>query len=133
MAQVGRLAGSIIAITGEDYYLVGDSKGPCDFTQFGFAQPVLRQVLHEPYVLLQKIGEVRLEADRLFMSLEGESLAQLLVDVFMIMRNGSISERLWRLCLSHCQQNAEGLWDADWLKNTPSGIWDIVRDVVLRC
>lgn len=133
MAQVGRLNGAIIALTGDDVYLVGDTKEPCDFRRYGLENPPERNVLAQPYIQLQKLPEFQLEGLRLHMDLEGEALPQRLVDAFLIFRNGSVSERLWRLCLQYSPEPVDGVVNADWLRHTPRGVWEIVRDTVLRC
>jgi hypothetical protein len=133
MAQVGRLVGAIIAVTGDDIYLVGDTKEPCDFTRYGLEEPPERNVLAQPYIKLQKRGDFQIEGLRLELDVEGEALPQLMVDTFLIFRNGSVSERLWRLCLQYCPEPVDGVVRADWLRHVPRGIWEIVRDTVLRC
>ncbi|HYX35496.1 MAG TPA: hypothetical protein VE954_20565 [Oligoflexus sp.] len=133
MAQVGRLVGAIIAVSGEDIYLVGDCKEPCDFHRYGLENPAERNVLEQPYIKLQKRGAFQIEGQKLHIALEGEALPQLLVDTFLIFRNGSVSERLWRLCLQYSPEPIDGLIDADWLRHTPRGVWEIVRDTILRC
>lgn len=133
MAEVGRLVGAIIALTGDDIYLVGDCKEPCDFQRYGLEGPAERNVLAQPYIKLQRRGSFQLEGPRLHIDLEGEALPQLLVDSFLIFRNGSVSERLWRLCLQYSPEPVDGIVDADWLRHVPRGIWEIVRDTVLRC
>ena len=133
MAEVGRLVGAIIAVSGDAIYLVGDTKEPCDFHRYGLEFPEERNVLSTPYIRLQKKGEFALQGVRLSIELEGEALPQLLVDLFLIFRNGSVSERLWRLCLQYSPEPQEELVQADWLRQTPRGIWEIVRDTILRC
>ncbi|MGH8582397.1 MAG: precorrin-3B C(17)-methyltransferase, partial [Gammaproteobacteria bacterium] len=55
---------------------------------------------------------------------------------FLIERNGSVSDRLWRLVTGVDEEDeapeAEEL-DAQWLVQVPDRIWEIVRDSVLRC
>lgn len=133
MAQVGRLVGAIIAVTADDIYLVGDCKEPCDFSRYGLAEPPERNVLAQPYMKLQRRGDFQIEGLKLDIQLEGEALPQLLVDFFLIFRNGSVSERLWRLCLQYSPEPVDGVVDANWLRQVPRGIWEIVRDSVLRC
>lgn len=133
MAQVGRLVGAIIAVSGEDIYLVGDCKEPCDFNRYGLENPLDRNVLLQPYIKMQKRGAFQIEGPTLRIGLEGEALPQLLVDTFLIFRNGSVSERIWRLCLQYCPEPVNGVIDADWVRHVPRGIWEIVRASVLRC
>jgi hypothetical protein len=114
--------------------MIGDIKIPCDFPAAGIRPPAERNVLVQPYVALDVPGIFHWEeGPRLSCSLEGEALAQRLVDVFLILRNGSVSERLWRMVLSYSKPVEPQLYDAQWLMQMPIGIWDIVRDQVLRC
>ncbi len=134
MALVGRMGGSLIAETEGRYYMIGDVKGPCDFAAHGVVAPAERNVLAQPYLQLEIPGIYRWEeGTRLSCPLEGEALVQRLVDIFLILRNGSVSERLWRLVLSYSKPVEPELMDGTWLMQVPIGIWDIVRDQVLRC
>ncbi len=134
MALIGRMAGSLIAETQGQYYMIGDIKVPCDFTARGLIAPGERNVLAQPYLRLEVPGVFQWdEGARLSCPLEGEALAQRLVDIFLILRNGSVSERLWRLVLSYSKTVEPELHDGTWLIQMPIGIWDIVRDQVLRC
>ncbi len=133
MAYVKRLKGCMIAVTEGKFYMIGDIKEPCAFEAYGLRTPAERNVLEQPYILLEALGPVNLEGPRLLTSVEGEALAQRLVDIFMIMRNGSISERLWRMILSYAKEVEPQAYDILWLTSMPAGIWDIVRDQVLRC
>ena len=67
------------------------------------------------------------------LAIEGEALARRLTDFLVIKRNGSVSERLWRLVMppEECQGKAEV--DARWLGEIPPAIWQIVQDRVLKC
>jgi hypothetical protein len=71
------------------------------------------------------------------MDLESEELASTLAHRFVIERNGSVSERLWRLVLhrgdTDAEDEPEGVVDARWLGEMPAPIWQVIRDSVLRC
>ena len=134
MAYVRRWAGSLLAETEGQYYMIGDIKVPCDYKAAGLVPPPERNVLAQPYLRLEVHGCFSgEEGPRLWCELEGEALAQRLVDVFLILRNGSVSERLWRLVLAYSKPIEPDLYDANWLVQIPIGIWDILRDQVLRC
>ena len=134
MAHIGRLAGAILVSTEGRHYLIGDCKVPCDFEAEGFMPPVAdRNVLEQPYVAIEALRPVVFRDAVCLSQIEGERLAQRLVDSFLIFRNGSVSERLWRLVLAQSKKDAEGYYDVNWLMMMPHGIWDIVRDQVLRC
>jgi hypothetical protein len=119
MARVGRLAGAILAETRGEYFLVGHTKVPCDWTAAGFERPAQTE---ERWIRLAGRGE--LSPPILEIDIEGEPLAELLVRLFVIERTGSVSERLWRLVESS---------PARWLGEIPPHVWQVVRDAVLRC
>ncbi len=136
MAKVSRLGGAILAITGNDYFLIGDLKEPLDFVKAGFVTPPVISGKDTPYVRLTRAadGALQVSGEFLTMELEGEDLAKKLVSLFVIHRNGSISERLWRLVTesSKSSDRDTGI-AARWLGETPDEIWEAVRDSVLRC
>jgi hypothetical protein len=134
VARVARLAGALLAETDGRHYLVGDLKEPCDFGKAGFASP--REIDEidaraRRYVALEALGPVHLKPPVLKVPLEGEALAQLLADRLVIERNGSVSERLWRLVMH--EHDGRDLVDARWLAEVPRAVWQVVRDAVLKC
>ncbi|XXU27757.1 precorrin-3B C(17)-methyltransferase [Sorangium sp. So ce887] len=137
MARVGRLGGAILAETQGEYYLVGNTKAPVDFREAGFEPPDEVDLVKGVYLRLKPLREVKVEAPVLLLDLEGEELAKKLVHRFVIDRNGSVSERLWRLVyspddpLDDAETPVER--DARWLGDIPETIWQLVRDNVLRC
>jgi hypothetical protein len=138
MARAARLAGAILAESREEYFLIGLTKEPCDFRAAGFEPP------HTPagapwFVKLAVSGRERvvLPPPLLTFAIEGEALAHTLAERFVIERNGSVSERLWRLVLAggdpdEDEDPSESV-DARWLGEMPAPFWRIVRDTVLRC
>lgn len=136
MARVARLAGAILAESGGEFFLVGNTKEPCDFEAAGFAPPGEIDALERPYLKLSARRPIELAAPYLTMAQEGEALAAMLAQRLLIERNGSVSERLWRLLMDPSGQEeapAQDAVDARWLGEMPAPIWDIVRDTVLRC
>jgi hypothetical protein len=163
MARVGRLAGALLAETGGAYYLVGNPKVPCDWRACGFEPPGELDARVRPVVRLAPVATPALAAaskpslgmpkpslgmskpslgmPQLSLEVEGEALARLLVDTFVIPRTGSVSERLWRLVLGETDEDSAEDGDhplravvpARWLGELPPAIWNIVRDTVLRC
>lgn len=136
MARVGRLAGAILAETGGEFFLVGNTKEPCDFEAAGFESPGEIDVLERRYIRLAARREVELAAPYLTLDLEGEALAALLAERLLIERNASVSDRLWRLLIDPSGQEElpeDEAVDARWLTEIPAHIWGIVRDTVLRC
>ena len=136
MARVGRLAGALLAETRGEFFLVGNTKEPCDFEAAGFESPGEIDALERRYIRLVPRRTVELAAPYLRLELEGEALAAMLAERLLIERNASVSDRLWRLLMDPSGQEEfpEGeAVDAHWLAQIPSPIWGIVRDTVLRC
>jgi hypothetical protein len=133
MARVGRLAGAILAETEGRYYLVGDLKEPCDFAQAGFEPPAELTEGVPAYRALHPIRAIALAPPVLVLELEGEALARRLTDFLVIRRNGSVSERLWRLVTQPDANPGAREIDARWLGEVPPAVWRIVQDGVLRC
>jgi hypothetical protein len=131
MARVGRLAGALLVESGGDYYLVGDLKQPCDFAAAGFEHPGEIDPRARRYVRLRPRGPVELPAPWLTVELEGEPLARLLAERLLIERNGSVSERLWRV-VTHDHEGASAI-PARWLAELPGAVWNLVRQSVLKC
>jgi hypothetical protein len=136
MARVGRLAGAILAETEGRYFLIGNTKEPCDFRSEGFEPPAAIDAQKQAYVRLSVTGAVRIVPSWLTLDLEGEALARLLARRLLIERNGSVSDRLWRLVIGVDDEEeapeAEE-FDAQWLAEIPDRVWDLVRDTILRC
>jgi hypothetical protein len=137
MARVTRLAGAILAETEGRYFLVGSTKEPCDFAAAGLEPPVDLDAAARPWVPLSALGAARLAPPWVTLPLEGEPLARLLARRLLIERNGSVSERLWRLIVGGGLDGAaprEAVEvDARWLAEVPDAVWRIVRETVLRC
>lgn len=136
MACVGRLAGAILAETEGQFFLVGNPKEPCDFAAVGFEPPGVINAMARPFVRLSPCRSVQVPQPYLTVDVEGEALARLLVDRFVIQRNGSVSDRLWRLVTDPKQENCavlDGPIEARWLGEIPTEIWQIVRETVLKC
>ncbi len=136
MARVGRLAGAILAATGGEFFLIGNTKEPCDFGAAGFAPPGAIDALARPYLRLCALRPLEIAPPCLTLELEGEALALALADRLLIERNGSVSERLWRLLMDPSGQDdfpEDRAVNARWLGEIPAPLWSIVRDTVLRC
>jgi hypothetical protein len=137
MARVGRLAGALLAETGGSYFLVGTLKEPCAWSAAGFEKPVVEpHGLTLPFVRLQPSGPVSLSTPLLALDVEGEALATLLAERFIIQRTGLVSERLWRMVIGltdEIEASALGTIDARWLGQLPPAIWQVVRDSALKC
>jgi hypothetical protein len=117
MARIGRWMGAIVVESGGACWLVGNPKEPCAEVPETLEPPYIR-ALAQPVPLSSP-----LDVD----DGDGETIARTLAARLVIQRNGSVSERLWRLVA------ADGAAPAQWLVDVPQTIWDIVRDTVLRC
>ncbi len=136
MARVGRLGGAILAETGREFFLIGNTKEPVDFEAAGFESPGNIGALRRRYIRLSARAATEVAAPYLTLELEGEHLAALLAERLLIERNGSVSERLWRLLLDPSGQDEpprSDSIDVRWLAEIPAPLWQIVRDSVLRC
>lgn len=136
MARVGRLAGALLVQTGKDYFMVGDTKEPCDFTAAGFDPPGEIDFTKHRYIKLTSRLVVDIREPHLELELEGEALAKCLSERLLIERNGSVSERLWRMLFDPSGEHdlpADGAVNVTWLAEIPNEIWQVVRDAVLRC
>ena len=136
MARVGRLAGALLAETDGRYFLVGNTKEPCDFRALGVEPPAEIDALKHPFLALAANASIPLGATSLAIDLEGEALAERLAACFVIRRTGSVSERLWRLVTGADEgddQPPAGVIDARWLGEMPLAVWRVVQDTVLRC
>lgn len=135
MARVGRLAGAILAETRSEFYLIGDTKVPCDWVAAGFDPPVERDARRCPFVRLSATRPIEITIPYLTVDVEDEALPRLLTEVFLIQRTGLVSERLWRLVAGDDGDDAPcaEVVQARWLGEVPRSIWRIVRDTVLRC
>jgi hypothetical protein len=136
MARVSRMAGAILAETCGEFFLVGNLKEPCNFEKRGFEEPAEVDAMRRPYVRLTAKHALPTAGPFIIVDFEGESLARVLAERFLIERNGSVSERLWRLVTDPSGEEEslpkDGL-SCQWLVELPSEIWQIVRDSVLRC
>ncbi len=136
MARVGRLAGAILAQTEGRFFLVGNPKEPCDFKAAGFEDPGVIDALEHPLVELRVRRPTEIASPCIMMMIEGEPLAKFLAERFLIARNASVSDRLWRLVIdpeATGDDPLDGVIDARWFGEIPDAIWRIVRDAVLRC
>src|SRR5262249_51004909 len=89
MARVGRLAGALLAETEGRYFLVGNTKEPCDFRALGIEPPSEIDALKRPFLPLAAAKSIALGPTWLALGLEGEPLAERLAACFVIRRTGS--------------------------------------------
>jgi hypothetical protein len=106
--------GSIVVESHGEQWLVGNPKEPCAFAPEAPWQLPLREAV--PLTAPLEVDDAPVE-----------TLARMLAERLVIERNGSVSERLWRLVTDGNAQSAQ------WLIDVPPAVWQIVRDTVLRC
>jgi len=135
MARIGRLAGALLVETEGTFFLVGNTKEPCDWAAHGFEAPPKIDATERPWLRLQRVAEASVGEPHLVVELEGEALARELARRMLIERNGSVSDRLWRLALGVDDEDEapRGGLSARWLVEVPEPVWLVVRDAVLRC
>ena len=137
--RAARLAGAILVVAGVDSYLVGNTKRPCDWAAAGFEPPLEVDALRTPYLRLARSGPLAVPGPwlELSASIDGERLAAVLAARFLIDRNGSVSDRLWRLVVRADPEGndppADAVIDAHWLVELPAHVWAVVREAVLKC
>jgi hypothetical protein len=136
-ARIGRLAGAILAEFDDTFYLIGNTKAPCNWHQHGFVPPVEIDALKNPVLTLERCPDhTALGLDAPFLTiaspctLSPQEAAHILAARFIIARNGSVSDRLWNLILG---EDPAPESEASWLLTMPDHVWQVVRDTVLRC
>src|SRR5260370_42010473 len=99
MARVGRLAGALLVETEGNFFLVGNTKEPCDWAAHGFEAPPKIDATERPWLRLRQVARASVIGPHLVVELEGEALARELAGRMLIERNGSVTDRLGRLAL----------------------------------
>ena len=143
---VSRLAGSLIVTGPRTAYIVGQPKEPCNWSDFGinptvdfdhWKKPFMTELsLHRPYTAIGHRFVMTAISGNNSQKNDEKHLAEVLSSRLLIERNGSVSERLWHLVhqMDITDYSTEPLeTNIDWLITMPAGIWNIVRDTVLRC
>ena len=135
IARIGRLAGAILAECDGSYFLIGNTKEPCDWEQSGFKAPAEIDAKKTPALALKVLSsDISLGPTHLVVHLspeqQAEDVARIFADRFVITRNGSVSDRLWNVVVG---ETVEAEVEATWLLNMPDHVWQIVRDTVLKC
>ena len=136
MARVARLAGAILVVGDDRYFLVGNPKRPVDWAAAGLAAPPAPiDATAAPVTALAARAPVALAPPVLDYPGDAAAVARRLADQLLIARNGAVSDRLWRLVTGADPDTDEApaRVDARWLAELPDGVWAVVRDAVLRC
>lgn len=139
MARLGRLGGGLLLETTVGnhaaWFLIGDTKVPCDWSAAGFSPPPERDVIHERFIQLEVRGAPTLTGTTLRIELEGLEAARAIAERLIVSRNGSVSERLWTLILGEeeIEEATQRVVPCDWLCEMPTAVWDVVRAAVLKC
>lgn len=139
-ARLLRLAGALLLEGQGSYFLIGNTKEPCDWPTVGFERPTegdpaaLRVRRLEPLGNQPSLGPTTLSIQINEQPIE--SIAGTLANRLLIRRNSSFSERLWRIVIGASDENPSGLpanSDVTWLIAMPEQVWEIVRDTALKC
>jgi hypothetical protein len=137
MARIGRLAGAILVESAGRYFLVGNPKEPLDLPAAGFSPPAEPiDAMARPWIELEARRPIALAAPILEIPLEGTAVAARVAQQLVIPRNGSVSDRLWRLIIGITDDDDDevpDVTDAAWLATVPDRVWSIVTGSVLRC
>ncbi|HET9958579.1 MAG TPA: hypothetical protein VFQ61_28990 [Polyangiaceae bacterium] len=151
-AWLGRISGALLlqrptplpeGAAGFEYYLIGDTKRPCNWEALGFVAPPQRDPLREPWLKLVPLsfqglsGKLPFQGPVLRLPHADQAAVELLARRLLVPRNGSVSERLWRLVLG-AEDDEDVLespseLDAGWLLEMPERLWAIVQRAVLTC
>jgi len=142
-ARLSRLAGALLLAGNGSWFLIGNTKEPCDWPAVGFERPAegdpatlrvrrLKPIAEQPSPVLAAISPAALSVH-----INGhpiESIAELLADRLLIRRNASFSERLWRIVTGDSDEHPTAPpTDITWLIAMPERVWEIVRDTALKC
>jgi hypothetical protein len=120
MIRIGRHAGALLVEHDQGQVLVGNPKEPCAVVE-SLAPPYVR-----PLVDRLPVSGCQL----LVTHDDPQELSRIIAEKLLIERNGSVSERLWRLVTDGKSSGEVG---AQWLVDTPTRVWQVVRDTVLKC
>ncbi len=139
-ATLSRLAGAMLLAGYNEFYLIGNTKEPCDWAAVGFAKPsegdaaTLRVRRLQP---LQQAPATNSPCGYVVASDQSiEAIAEILASRLLIVRNASFSERLWRIVTGASDENpvvADTTPDVSWLVAMPDTVWEIVREAALKC
>ena len=138
IVRAARLAGAILVECADQYFLVGNTKEPCDWPASGFNKPPEPVAGQIPVLAMESVQQVRLAGSSLIFEWNGnapESCAHVLAKRLLIQRNGSVSERLWRLVTGESDESIASVaeTEATWLVQMPEAVWNIIRENVLKC
>jgi hypothetical protein len=139
-ARLSRLAGALLLAGNGFYFLIGNTKEPCDWATIGFEQPAEGDAATlRVRRLIPTADEPSLGPAALSVLINGqpvETIAERLADRLLIRRNASFSERLWRIVTGASDEHPTALpaeADVTWLIAMPERVWEIVRDTALKC
>lgn len=139
-ARLQRLAGALLLMCEGQYFLIGNTKEPCDWKAVGFERPPEGDAVTLRVRRLQPLGnDPALDTTPLTIEPDGRSpehIAAMLADRLLIVRNASFSERLWRIVTGASDESPVAAADGEdvtWLLAMPERVWEIVREAALKC
>jgi hypothetical protein len=139
-AELSRLAGALLLSGDGAFFLIGNTKEPCDWAAAGFERPAEGAAATLRVRRLESLRTVAATGpDCLSVRMNGhsmESIAEILANRLLIHRNASFSERLWRILTGASEENPitpSVERDVSWLLAMPERVWEIVREAALKC
>ncbi|MFZ8932473.1 MAG: precorrin-3B C(17)-methyltransferase [Bacteriovoracaceae bacterium] len=133
-STLGLLEGALILNSKDKLFLIGEFKTPCNLDDWGLE---VLEVYKEGKIreLKKKDHYKEIEMNYLCTG-EGIELAFNLYEKMAIKRNNSISTRLRKLIEDKSQRvevNNQEYFDIRWLCLNPVGVWEMIREEVLKC
>lgn len=139
-AKLSRLAGALLLVGEEEYFLIGNTKEPCDWSAVGFEPPAEGDAATLRVRRLMPLREIPTPATPCLIVQQNaqslDSIAHTLANRLLILRNASFSERLWRIVTGATDESpteAANGEDVTWLLTMPDRVWEIVREAALKC
>ncbi len=138
-ATLSRLAGAMLLAGGQEFYLIGNTKEPCDWAAIGLSKPAEGEAAMSRVRRLHRVSEMPVSykpCGSVVSSQSVEAIAEALAARLLIVRNASFSERLWRIVTGASDENnvaADEAPDVSWLVQMPDHVWEIVRETALKC
>ena len=118
MIKFGRLAGTILMQWQDEYFLIGHTKFPCDFSQHRVESPDKERDEKSAVEKIKPLAGKQVSWEEGSIIFEAESFGieeslQKLGEIFLIRRNNMVSERIWELvCNDVASASSKGLFRA---------------------
>lgn len=141
LGYLGRIGGGLLlkiplsGTTGDQYFMVGKSKEPIHFDEYGFLDPAEfdNQFVELEPKDLQTVEKIKYN---ILISFATNDPLKETYDKLCIYRNSSVSERILSYVIKESDKvKVDGVEyvDGRWLGMTPVSVWTIVRESLLQC